>query len=355
MGRIQLTYKADENDPTKMGTLWMNRPDGTIVAVKWAEDPASTPLESPSPVARMLEGLWPVPLLAQAQASTPFRLDGSYDVNAGRSLAFQLGSADLRTRLAARRLLAQAGSRSYRFINDVLDKKITAESDRPLLLDSLSNAIDEIELRGTPFPREGHLKLAVALYDAYDYQGAVYHFEKAGDITGGDPENLARRGHAYIETGSLAKAIQTFNRYLAGNLSREQQAWARNALGVAYRQARRFPESIAERREALKIDPNFAPALNGLAYTYAKEGKNLSEALLLVDRALRQDPTSPAFLGTRAYVLYKLGRLSEALPLMRSAAAKLPNDPDTQNDLKEIEEAVRLQTVNPGRPAAFRN
>ena len=67
---------------------------------------------------------------------------------------------------------------------------------------------------------------------------------------------------------------------------------------------------------------------------------NFSEALALVDRALEQDADNPAYLETRGYVLYRLGRHQKAVELLRRAAAEMPNDAQTQDDLKEVEAAI---------------
>ena len=352
---IQLVYKPDTTDPTKVGTLWMHRPDGSVVAVDWANQPAEGPAHINSRQSRLLERLGLATLLAQSNSPALFASDGTYNADTGRALAIQLGSADLRTRLNARQMLVQAGPRSYRFVNDVLTKKVTGVSlNGRVLLDSLSTVVEEIELRGTSFPPQVHLKLAEAIYDAGDYEAAAYRFEKAGNITGGDPVNLARQGHAYLETGSFSKAIKALNAYLAGSLAPDQRVWALNVLSLVYHRAGRLDESAAVQHEALKLDPNSPSLLNGLAYTYAKQGKNLTEALILIDRALRQKPDLLEAQGTRGYILFKLGRFSEALPILRKNAVDLPNDTDAQNDLREAEQAIRFRTGSPAAAIGLR-
>lgn len=349
---IQLAYKPDAADPTKVGSLWMHRPDGAVVAVSWANQPAEASARIDSPQSRLWARLGLATLFAQSSAPALFASDGTYNADTGRALAIQLGSADLRTRLNARQMLVRAGPRSSRFVNDVLTRKVTGVSR--VLLDSLATVVEEIELRGTSFPPQVHLKLAEGFYDAGDYEAAAYQFEKAGGITGGDPENLARQGHTYLETGSFSKAIKALNSYLAGSLSPEQREWALNVLSEVYRQAGRLDESVAVQREAVKLNPNSPSSLNGLAYMFAKQGKNLTEALSLIDRALRQEPDFLEAQGTRGYILFKLGRFSEALPILRKNAVDLPHNVDAQNDLREAEQAIRLGTFKPSAPIGLR-
>jgi tetratricopeptide (TPR) repeat protein len=338
---IQLTYRPDEN-PSRIGTLWRNHPDGKQVAVGWDESiplPAAQVQPTESIQGVLLRKFF-VTALAAPIVQEVFAADGSYDPALGRALAIQLASADLRTRLFARRILVQAGNRSFRFINDLLDRKVTTQPlDSATLLDSLSSAVDEIELK-TPFSDEGQLKLAVSFYDARDYQSAAYRFEKAGNISGTDALNVARRAHAHLEAGSFAKSIQAFNEYLAGNLSKEERLWAYNGLSCAYQRAGRNDEAVMQSREALKIAPDSATTLNTLSYAYAKQGKNLPEALTLVERALKQKPDNSDYLETKGYVLYKLGRVSEGYELIRRADIMQPNHPDTQADLREVQAAL---------------
>jgi len=51
---------------------------------------------------------------------------------------------------------------------------------------------------------------------------------------------------------------------------------------------------------------------NYLAYCYAQKGIKLDEALLLIDDALAKSPGSYAMIDTKGWVLYKMGRFTEA-------------------------------------------
>ncbi|HEY2588398.1 MAG TPA: hypothetical protein VGI81_21840, partial [Tepidisphaeraceae bacterium] len=70
----------------------------------------------------------------------------------------------------------------------------------------------------------------------------------------------------------------------------------------------------------LRLDPAFAGANNDLAYTWAEQGKNLSEAEQMVRKALTAEPDNPSFLDSMGWVLYKRGRFGEALGELQRAA-----------------------------------
>ena len=198
---IHLTYKPDRDDPTNVGTLWLSQANGAVpTEIRWADGAAA--LQARSATNSFLSVL-ALPVFAAAIEGPPlFRSDGSYDADMARALQFQLGSADLRTRLSARQALVAHGSRAFRFIIDTLDgKTATKGGDRATLVDSLDKAIDEIELKGSRFPWSGHLKLAVALYKADNFKSAASHFDKVDEAGGSyDAHVLAMRSRAYLES-----------------------------------------------------------------------------------------------------------------------------------------------------------
>jgi len=349
---IYLTYKPDQSDPSRVGSLWLSNQDGSIAEVKWID---SADRNQPQSLAAHLLTTLATTVFAAANASV-FNADGSYSAEVARGLLLQLGSGELRTRLNARQLLVQSGSSAFRFVVDVLDRKIVASSgDWALLLDNLSKAVDDIELRGAKFSSDGHFKLAVALYNASDYRSAALHFDKAPEtMARREPPQVAMRAHAYLETERFAEAVSLLNEYVDADVPSKDRAWARNALGWIYARTGRWEEAVKEKREALRLAPGSAQYLNGLAYTYAKQGTNLPEALMMIDRALRVSPDDPAFLETRGYILFRMGRLDEALDLIRKASLKLPDDVETQEDLKEVE-AAAARLAKRGAPRASKS
>jgi Tfp pilus assembly protein PilF len=80
--------------------------------------------------------------------------------------------------------------------------------------------------------------------------------------------------------------------------------------------------SLSERLllEVLKLDPSYAGANNDLGYTWAEQGKNLTQAEMLVRKALQAEPENLSFLDTMGWVLYKRGRFDEAMQSLVRAA-----------------------------------
>ena len=81
----------------------------------------------------------------------------------------------------------------------------------------------------------------------------------------------------------------------------------------------RLDGAEADLRRLIEIDPENADALNALGYTLADRTNRYQEALTLIERALKLKPDTPAIVDSLGWVLYRLGRTSEALPHLRRA------------------------------------
>lgn len=71
--------------------------------------------------------------------------------------------------------------------------------------------------------------------------------------------------------------------------------------------------------------PDDASALNDLGYIWADAGKHLARAERMIRRALEQEPQNAAFRDSLGWVLFRQGRVEEALPELEKAAADEPD------------------------------
>lgn len=107
-------------------------------------------------------------------------------------------------------------------------------------------------------------------------------------------------------------------------------------LGAAYETADRVADAERTFRAILARDPLNANALNYLGYMLANRGQKVAEALTLVDRALAAEPGNPAFLDSRGWALFKLGRAAEAEDPLRRAATALRGSSVIQSHFAEV-------------------
>lgn len=88
--------------------------------------------------------------------------------------------------------------------------------------------------------------------------------------------------------------------------------------------------------------PQYMEAYNDLAWIYATEGKNLDEALDLVEEALAYYPDQPAFLDTKAEILYKMGYFEDAVLIAEYIVRNNPTDYFNMQ-LEKFKEALKSQ------------
>ncbi len=97
----------------------------------------------------------------------------------------------------------------------------------------------------------------------------------------------------------------------------------------------RVSEAESDLRSIVAGDPDNAEALNALGYTLADRTQRYAEAQVLIERALKLQPDSAAFLDSLGWVQHRLGRDAEALRNLRRAFA-LQKDPEIAAHLGEV-------------------
>lgn len=81
----------------------------------------------------------------------------------------------------------------------------------------------------------------------------------------------------------------------------------------------------ADLRLIIRREPNNAQTLNALGYTLADRTRRYDEAEALIDRALEISPNDHYILDSKGWVLYRLGRLDEAVLYLRRALDIIPD------------------------------
>jgi tetratricopeptide (TPR) repeat protein len=80
-------------------------------------------------------------------------------------------------------------------------------------------------------------------------------------------------------------------------------------------------------KKCLELNPDFTDAQNYLGYMWAERGEKLEQARELIEKAVKAEPKSAAFLDSLGWVLFKLNKPQEALGHIRRAL-ELSSEPD---------------------------
>lgn len=106
-------------------------------------------------------------------------------------------------------------------------------------------------------------------------------------------------------------------------------------LGSVYMDQKRWDQAEKALRQAVKINPVNANALNALGYMYADRNIKLEEARSLVSKALELNPSAPHILDSMGWVYFREGKLLEAREYVEKAAKRM-NDAEIFDHLGDI-------------------
>ena len=228
--------------------------------------------------------------------------------------------------------------------DEVKAQRPSPDPERRLLLGQLAEYLkhDDEALawyRGVPRgiahdPAQNRIAVVLASRGDIDGALAVLRAQQHDDMAEGD----AQRESFQIEAELLARharkneALAAYGRGLAFYDDDPALLYGRALL---LEDMDRVVEAESDLREIVASDPDNAEALNALGYTLADRTNRYAEAQVLIEKALRLQPDSPAFLDSLGWVQHRLGRDSEALRNLRRAFA-LQKDAEIAAHLGEV-------------------
>ncbi|MDP2644559.1 MAG: tetratricopeptide repeat protein [Desulfobacterales bacterium] len=121
--------------------------------------------------------------------------------------------------------------------------------------------------------------------------------------------------------GRDADAIQ---QYLASIEKNPDQAAPHMFLGIIYDSRKDYGQAEKYYRAALKINPDFVPAANNLAYLLGKQNRELNEAFELARKAKEKHPQDPGIMDTMGFLYLKKNLYSSAIAEFSESLEKLP-------------------------------
>ena len=151
-----------------------------------------------------------------------------------------------------------------------------------------------------------------------------------------DPENdylLHRLGDSYRRNSQFALSRDAYMSALA--LGRDTGGLHRS-LGVALERLGETEAAETHLLRAIEIDPGDAYALNYLGYWWADEGRNLDQAIAMIERAVSHRPSSGFFVDSLGWVHYKLGDPQRAVGYLERATELEPSDSEITGHLGDV-------------------
>jgi tetratricopeptide (TPR) repeat protein len=153
-----------------------------------------------------------------------------------------------------------------------------------------------------------------------DYQAMADLSKRAINLFPQQPFLYLFAGAASFQLKDYATAAGHFkngSHFVIGNDRLLAQFY--NYLGDTYFQLNEYELSDEAYEKVLKIDPANSIVLNNYAYYLSLRGKNLEKAEEMARKAVELDPENGANLDTYGWVLFKMGRYTEAEEWIRKA------------------------------------
>jgi tetratricopeptide (TPR) repeat protein len=183
---------------------------------------------------------------------------------------------------------------------------------------------------------EARLRAAYALHEL-DRKAEAY--EQARKMQGDASLDDDARRNAYLLEAELRQKdqdasgeIEALTRGLAAYPDDSALLYAR---GLAWEKRDQIDRAEADLRRILVTEPDNTAVLNALGYTLADRTTRYQEALQLIDRARAASPDEAAIIDSYGWVLYRLGKVEEALAQLRRAFT-LMKDPEIAAHLGQV-------------------
>ena len=197
---------------------------------------------------------------------------------------------------------------------------------------------------------EAHNNLGNALAFRGQVDQAILHFEKAVEIDPGFADAHNNLGSALASRGQFDQAISQFEKAVEINPG---LAEAHSNLGtMLYGSHGRVQEALAQWRQALRLQPDYAPAMiqaaHALAASPEASDRNGAEAVKLAERAVQLNGArDPMYLETLALAYAEAGRFPEAIEAARRALelAEKQNQANLAEALKAQIKLYETQTL----------
>ncbi len=106
--------------------------------------------------------------------------------------------------------------------------------------------------------------------------------------------------------------------------------------GICAERLGRFDASDADFRRALELNPGQPQVLNYLGYSLVERGRDLDEALKMIEQAVAAQPDAGYIIDSLAWAYFQLGRYQDALAPMEKASLLEPVDPVVTDHLGDV-------------------
>lgn len=138
------------------------------------------------------------------------------------------------------------------------------------------------------------------------------------------------RGRRYKEAEEAARTAEA----IPGQPRDNEMVWF--LLGAIYERQKFYDRAEEEFKKTLTVNPRNGPVLNYYGYMLGDLGIRLDEAEALVQRALKEEPNSGAYLDSLGWIYFRENKLAKAEATLRKAVARESHDATIRSHLGDV-------------------
>jgi predicted Zn-dependent protease len=151
-----------------------------------------------------------------------------------------------------------------------------------------------------------------------------------------DFNNLAFISSLYGDAKMGKQAIAAANQALAISKTEDMKLMAKLVLATAQEKSGNFDSAEITLRGILKQSPENPVALNNLGYFLVERNQKLDEATMLIQKAVKMEPTNSSFIDSLGWAFFKQNKFDEAEKQLKDALRRNPASATIQEHLGDV-------------------
>lgn len=155
-----------------------------------------------------------------------------------------------------------------------------------------------------------------------DHVSALRYLKQVVKMDPSNPVAHYLLGLGYSDLKKYSKAEKSFLQAKEFNRKMEGVSFH---LGMIYDQTGRREKAMREMKAELRNNPNFAPALNYVGYTYIEKGEKLEEAEGMIRKAIEIEPDNGSYVDSLGWFYFQKGDHAAAQEPLAKAAKLYPD------------------------------
>lgn len=196
----------------------------------------------------------------------------------------------------------------------------------------IANAIYKKIAPSSPYYNMVQTQSAINQGRMGDNDKAVAELKAMGQQRPQDVDVWTSLGDIYRAQEKYPDAAAAYDRAISAAGPNDERRWSLlYARGVALERSKHWDEAERDLKEALRLKPDQPQVLNYLGYSWVDQGRNLKEAVGMLERARSLRPLDGYIVDSVGWAYYRLGRYKDAANALEEAVLLTPADP-TIND-----------------------